>query len=666
MPEQVFRDRRDAGHALANLLDHYRGRSDVQVLALPRGGVPVAFEVAEALGAPLDVFTVRKLGVPGHEELAMGAIATGDVIITNDRVIEGFGVTPDQLDRTAASEGAELRRRERAYRGDRPPPELRGKTVILVDDGLATGATMKAAIEAVRRLHPSHLAVAIPTAPVSVSLEIGETVDEMVCATTPEPFSAVGQSYRDFGQTTDDEVRELLAAETAADPPGGNPGPDSEAAIVRAEARPVADGVPEDETWLELVGDARFVLLGEASHGSEEFYSSRERLTRRLIESKGFCAVAVEADWPDAYRVNRYVRGQGDDGTAEEALRGFQRFPTWMWRNIKVVEFAEWLRARNDAAEAPAGFYGLDLYSLHRSIDEVIAYLDRIDPDAAERARRRYSCLDHRGRDDGQAYGYAAAFGAGVSCEDEVLEQLLDLQRHGLEAARRDGLLAEDDRFYAERNAHTVQAAEEYYRTMFGDSVDSWNLRDTHMADTLDALAAHLGEQRGEPAKIVVWAHNSHLGDARATDAGERGEINLGQLVRERHPRASRSVGFTTYTGTVTAAEDWGGSALRRRVRPGLAGSVEELFHQVGRKEFMLRFDEAPRAAEALRRPRLERAIGVIYRPETERYSHYFNVDLAEQFDAVIHIDETGALEPLDRTERWDRGEAPETYPFTV
>jgi erythromycin esterase-like protein len=388
-----------------------------------------------------------------------------------------------------------------------------------------------------------------------------------------------------------------------------------------------------------------------------------------LIEQRGFCGVAVEADWPDAYRVNRFVRGRSDDATAEEALRGFQRFPTWMWRNTVVLDFAGWLREHNDRVDEEsrkAGFYGLDLYSLRRSMEEVISYLERVDPRAAARARERYSCFDHPSGDDGQSYGFAAAFGAGESCEQEVVEQLVDLQRHAYEYAKQDGLLAEDELFYAERNAVTVQNAERYYREMFGGQVASWNLRDQHMVDTLEALADHLGRVRGEPAKIVVWAHNSHLGDARATEMGSRGELNVGQLVRERHPGDCRLIGFTTYTGTVTAADDWGAPADRKLVRPALPDSVEELFHEVGSKEFLVWFEVAPPAAEALRAARLERAIGVIYRPQTERPSHYFHARVADQFDAVIHIDDTRAVEPLERTARWERGEAPETYPFAV
>jgi erythromycin esterase-like protein/predicted phosphoribosyltransferase len=669
MSDRLFRDRRDAGRFLAGVLDTYRDRPDVLVLGLPRGGVPVAYEVATALGAPLDVFLVRKLGTPGHEELAMGAIASGGVIVINDDVVRGLGITPETIAQVAEREGRELLRREQAYREGRPFPDVTGKVVIVVDDGLATGSSMRAAIEALRKLRPDRVVVAVPAAPESTCRELEELADEVVCATTPSPFFAVGASYWDFTQTTDEEVRDLLRAAPGARPAVGNAAGRTDVAVIRAEALPTEEGTPADHVLFDLAGDAHLVLIGEGSHGTAEFYQARARMTRRLIEEKGFCAVAAEADWPDAYRVNRYVRGHGDDASAEESLRGFERFPTWMWRNTAVLDFVGWLREHNDrqpGERARAGFYGLDLYSLYRSVHEVISYLDRVDPVAAARARERYACFDHFSGDDAQVYGFAAAFGAGETCEREAVEQLTDLQRHAVEYARRDGLLAEDELFYAEQNARTVRAAEEYYRTMFSGRVSSWNLRDQHMADTLDALAGHLGRQRGRPAKIVVWSHNSHVGDARATEPAAEGEFTLGQLVRERHAGDCRLVGFSTYTGTVTAASDWEGPAERKWVRPALPESVEELLHEVGEKEFMLRFDAAPRSAGALRSARLERAIGVIYRPETERQSHYFRARAADQFDAVIHVDETRAVEPLERSASWEQGEVPETYPFAV
>lgn len=669
MGERLFRDRRDAGRALAGLLESHRGEHDVIVLGLPRGGVPVAYEVAVALGAPLDVFLVRKLGVPDREELAMGAVASGGVIVVNDDVVRSLNIRPQTLQRVAEREGRELLRRQRAYRDDSPPPQLQGKTVILVDDGLATGVSMHAAIQGLRHHRPAHIIVAIPAAPESTCRDLAMMADDVVCLTTPTPFLAVGASYWDFTQTTDAEVRDLLSAAQAT-VPAATRIPETEAQVIRAEALPVSEGVPSTEALFDLIGDAHYVLLGEASHGTHDFYQARAAITRRLIEDKGFCAVAVEGDWPDAYRVNRYVRCRSDDEDAEEALRGFQRFPTWMWRNEVVLDFVGWLRDHNDhltgGDAARVGFYGLDVYSLYRSMEEVIAYLESVDPQAAARARERYSCFDQYAGDDGQAYGYAAAFGAGDTCERQIVEQLTDLQRTGLRHARQHGLLAEDDLFYAERNARVVKAAAEYYRSMFRARTSSWNLRDRHMVDTLDALSAHLGSQRGEPAKVVVWEHNSHLGDARATESGMRGELTVGQLVRERHAGDCRSIGFTTYTGTVTAADDWGAPAQRRWVRPALAGSAEELFHDTGEKAFFLSFPTSPRAAEVLSSARLERAIGVIYRPQTERQSHYFRARVSDQFDAVIHLDETRALEPLERTAHWEQGEPPETYPFAV
>jgi erythromycin esterase-like protein len=432
---------------------------------------------------------------------------------------------------------------------------------------------------------------------------------------------------------------------------------------LEAVAQPLT-GAPEDyEPLLDLIGDARFVLLGEASHGTHEFYRERAQITKRLIQEKGFTAVAVEADWPDAYRVNRYVRGVSDDTESVEALASFKRFPTWMWRNADILDFVGWLRAYNDARPAGAtsvGFYGLDLYSLNTSITAVLGYLDKVDPEAARRARYRYGCFEHFGEDT-QAYGYAASIGLSKSCEDEVISQLTELQRRAAEYAGRDGRVAPDEFFYTEQNARLVKNAEEYYRSMFRGRVSSWNLRDCHMAETLAALATYLQGQ-GQRAKIVVWEHNSHLGDARATEMGQAGELNVGQLVRERYGRDAVLIGFSTYSGTVTAATEWGGPAERKRVRPALPDSYEALFHELdlGRFLVVLRDDAA---IASLRRPRLERAIGVIYRPETERLSHYFSARLPEQFDAVLHFDQTRAVEPLERTATWEKGEAPETFP---
>jgi len=432
---------------------------------------------------------------------------------------------------------------------------------------------------------------------------------------------------------------------------------------IRDAAHPITGRADDYDLLLDLIGDAQVVLLGEASHGTHEFYRERARITRRLIEEEGFAAVAVEADWPDAYRVNRWVRGRSDDRDGFQALGDFERFPRWMWRNRDVLQFIDWLQRHN--AEQPedrrAGFYGLDLYSLFASMQEVIRFLEKVDPEAAARARYRYSCFDAFGEDT-QAYGYAAEFGVTRSCEDQAVQQLLEVQRDRAALAERNSRVPEDDLFYAEQNARLVRNAEEYYRTMFRGRVDSWNLRDRHMSETLDALLGHLGRGGGH-ARVVVWEHNSHIGDARATEMGEIGEWNVGQLTRERMGDQSMLVGFTTYSGTVTAASDWDGPAERKRVRPALPESFEALFHTVGIPAFLLPLRGNARLLEALEKPRLERAIGVIYRPESERTSHYFEAQLTHQFDAVIHVDETRAVEPLDATAGDLTGEPPESFP---
>jgi erythromycin esterase-like protein len=430
-------------------------------------------------------------------------------------------------------------------------------------------------------------------------------------------------------------------------------------------ALPLAGTPGEYSPLLDLIGEARYVLLGEASHGSHEFYKARAEITKRLILEKGVTVIAWEADWPDALRVSRYIRGKGRDQSALEALGGFQRFPQWMWRNADILELVGWLRAHNDRLPprgSKVGIYGLDLYSLHASIHAVIAYLEQVDPEAAKAARQRYACFEDFGEDP-QAYGLVASADRSLSCEDEVVQQLVELQRNAANFLSRDGRPAADELFYAEQNARVAMDAERYYRAMYRGRLNTWNFRDTHMVDTLELLLGHL-QRQGESSKAVVWAHNSHLGDARATEMSRRGELNVGQLLRERRHEAVCSVGFTTYSGTVTAASDWDAPAERKRVRPGLEGSYEALFHEVALSKFLLLLRGG--RARHLPAPLLERAIGVVYRPETERWSHYFEARLADQFDAVLHFDQSRAVEPLERTSEWEAGELPETYPSGI
>jgi erythromycin esterase-like protein len=434
---------------------------------------------------------------------------------------------------------------------------------------------------------------------------------------------------------------------------------DPAARAVAAVARPLTNA-RDEAALVERVRGARTLLIGEASHGTHEFYALRAALTRRLVAEHGFVAVALEADWPDTFRAHRYVTHRSDDADADAALRDFRRFPAWMWRNDVMREFCEWLREHNRGGRpgAQAGLYGLDLYSLHASIEAVLRYLDAVDPGAAQRARARYGCFEHYG--DPQHYGLAAS-GGSESCEKEVVDQLVDLRRRAGDLGRVDGHPAHEEFFSAEQNARLIRNAEQYYRAMFRRRDESWNLRDLHMAETLGALRERLGPDAG----IVVWAHNSHLGDARATDMSRRGEVNLGQLVRERCGEASLSIGFCTYGGTVTAADDWDGPAERKRVRPGLAGSWEALMHATAHDRFWLDLRDAATAG-ATREQRLQRAIGVIYRPRTERWSHYFSARLPDQFDVYVHLDETRALRPLETSSEWNAGEPPETYPSAL
>ena len=430
----------------------------------------------------------------------------------------------------------------------------------------------------------------------------------------------------------------------------------SVAALVRETAEPIdsLENAPLD-ALIDRVGDARVVLLGESTHGSSEFYRMRDRITRRLIE-RGFDFVAVEADWPDAARVDSYVLG--NPPLSRVKFTPFSRFPVWMWRNAEVNEFIQWLRARNLEERDPArraSFYGLDLYSMFTSIAVVLAYLDEVDGRAARAARARYGALTPWQKDPA-AYGEAVLVGRYASSEEAVVATLRDMLTRRLEYAARDG-----ERFFdAAQNARVVASAERYYRTMYYGSAASWNLRDAHMFDTLRTLL----EYHGPESRAVVWAHNSHVGNCLATEMSARGEHNIGQLCREHFGNRAYLIGFGTDHGTVAAAPGWDAPMQRMRVRPALEDSYERLFHDTGTPAFLLHLRDPRRPAvrEELVPPRLERAIGVIYRPSTELQSHYFQATLPYQFDEWIWFDETRTVEPLPSGPPGP--DLPEIYPF--
>jgi protein-L-isoaspartate(D-aspartate) O-methyltransferase len=439
-------------------------------------------------------------------------------------------------------------------------------------------------------------------------------------------------------------------------PPRGTR-PATTTALIREEAEPIADiGEVDLGPLLDRIGRSKVVLLGEATHGTSEFYRMRARITRELITKRGFTIVAVEADWPDAARVNRYVR---HGPAVPEGDPAFSRFPTWMWRNAEVHDFVEWLRSWNADRPDPArraGFYGLDLYSLFTSIAAVLRYLDEVDPDTAALARRRYACLSPWERDPA-VYGRAALTGQYRTCEEPVTRMLRDMMERRLEYAVHDG-----ERFLdAAQNARLVANAERYYRVMYSGQADSWNLRDRHMFDTLDMLLKF----HGPDARAVVWEHNSHVGNAAATEMGARGEFNVGQLCRERFGKEAFLLGFGTDHGSVAAARDWDAPMQVMAVRPSHAESYERLFHEAGVPALLLPLGPAarPEVRDELRPPRLERAIGVVYRPETELQSHYFQAVLPVQFDEYVWFDETQAVRALPAPAREG---VPDTYPFGV
>jgi erythromycin esterase-like protein len=423
---------------------------------------------------------------------------------------------------------------------------------------------------------------------------------------------------------------------------------------LRRHAEPLPDPDAADfGAHFDRFGDARVVLLGESTHGTSEFYRARAAITRRLIENHGFNIVAVEGDWPDIARIDDYVRHQ-----APRPRRGdvFARFPTWMWRNLEVLQFADWLRHHNAtlAPDRQTSFNGLDVYSLSESMHAVLNYLSRVDPAAAIAARQRYGCLTPW-QDNPAEYGRAVLHGGRGTCEDRAVAQLRDLLAKRLDYVRADG----EAWFDATQNARIVRAAERYYRAMYRSSTESWNLRDRHMFDTLQALMTHYGDG----GKAVVWAHNSHVGNAAATAMGWQGEFNIGELCRTAYGEDAVLIGFGTDTGTVAAASDWGGEMEVKTVQPARPDSYEHAFRQTGQMRTLTdwRAPQRHTLRAMLRQPLLERAIGVVYRPETERTSHYFEAVLSEQFDAWVWFERSKAVTPLGREH--PQG-VPETWPF--
>ena len=441
---------------------------------------------------------------------------------------------------------------------------------------------------------------------------------------------------------------------------------DMTAELVREAAWDLKESEDRLDPLMEMIGDARFVLLGNSTHGTHEFYRDRSLISKKLIEEKDFSAIAAEADWPDAWRVNQYLLGETDDVDAEASLNGFKRFPAWLWRNADILNFLGWLRDFNDKLprSEKALIYGLDLYSLRNSIEAVLRYLREIDPEEAKRARSRYSCFEHYGADP-HAYAFQATTSQSHSCEEDVIRQLIELRRREEQYTQNRSERDRDDYFSAEQNARLVKNAEHYYRAMFYGGASAWNIRGRHMMETFEAIVSHM-DKRNFGTKVIIWAHNSIVGDARATEMKAKGEYNLGQLLREKFGSEVVSIGFTTCQGTVTAASEWDTPSERKRLDDALPESYEALFHECALETFFLNLRDNEHLRNYLADPRLERSIGVIFTPSKDRMNYYGEARLSEQFDAILHFKESRAVEPLERGGTGKNGEIPDTFPFAV
>jgi erythromycin esterase len=626
----MFTNRIDAGQQLsAKLVD--KGYRDVVVLGLPRGGVPVAAEVAKVLNAPLDVVVVRKLGIPYQPEVAMGAISEGGLRVLDQRTIAWAGVSAAEVALVERTEQRELAARTLRLRRGRARVSLAGKTVIVVDDGLATGATARVACEEVSQLGAARVVLAVPVGAASVIAGF-HNADEVVCVLAAEDLGAIGLYYDEEVEALLGEADRCMRASDATPPVEG-----PIAQEIRRLAKPLIE--PTDLGVLaERIGEARYVGLGEASHGTHEYYYWRGEFSKMLIVEKGFNWIGVEGDWPDCWRINRWVHGEEHrEMSAKELLAGFERWPTWMWANAEVAEFLTWLREWNAtrASGGQVGFYGLDVYSLWDSLRVVSDWLAVHDPDALPAATKAWACFEPYGEDP-QHYAQASRL-VPLSCESDVVGLLTKVREN---MASGDG--RQESIFNAVQNAEVVTGAERYYRAMMRGDRESWNVRDRHMVDTVDRLSAHLGEN----SKGLIWAHNTHIGDARATDMARAGMVNVGQLLRERHGSAEVAlVGMAAYEGSVIAAGSWGEREDVMDVPPARATSHEDLLHQVLGRAAILAFTDR-RDGAWLGSLRGHRAIGVVYQPGRE-VGNYVPTVMGERYDALLWFEQSTALAPL-------------------
>lgn len=854
-----FENRVEAGKILADKLMSFSGEKPV-ILALPRGGLPVAAEIAGALHAPLDILAVKKLGAPGHPELAIGAVSEDGIPVLNEELVDALDPERRHVTKAAKMKAEEVRKQVAAYREAMPLVSIKNRFVILVDDGLATGATMEAAIRILKNRGVKKIVVAVPVASSEAYWKLKGEVDDVVALVVPQEFYAVGLWYQDFSEVSDQDAIALLKSQgpsreteteestvdllTDAGPLEGDlvvpkhakgiilfahgsgssrksprnrlvaqalqkegfatflfdllteeeardrknvfdidllaerlnlakawvrefhtrlpigffgastgaaaalqaasQDPSDLFAIVSRGGRPdmalaslahisiptlllvggedapvipltrescerlpqgrmviipgaghlfeepgkldevveyAADWfqehnpereanlrVPKEEVLREIVrlakplkkrkslhelaekiAHARVVMLGEATHGTHEFYEIRKELSKILIDEHGFNFVAVEGDWPDCFEINRYIQGKNAKGI-HAIMEGFHRWPTWMWANEEVLELAEWMRDHR------AGFLGLDVYSMFESIRIIQKHAQKLGAEEGAALLGRYSCFEPFERDEVAYAKSLLRFPEG--CREEVAKNLNSLLKVRLEDTR----FTEEELFNARQNARVIKNAENYYRAMLSGKEESWNVRDQHMMEMLTLLLNH----HGSASKAIVWAHNTHIGDYRATDMVDEGYVNLGGLARETLGEEQVAlVGFGTYGGSVRAGEAWGAPEKIMTLPNAKKGSLEAHFHKAVREihheQFYLCFDDESKRG-ALGRRHGHRAVGVVYSPAYEISGHnYVPTELSNRYDAFVYVDRTSAVQSLKA--KAHRGMLPETWP---
>jgi erythromycin esterase-like protein/adenine/guanine phosphoribosyltransferase-like PRPP-binding protein len=640
-----FTNRRDAGQILAKRIDKLEWHGAV-VLALPRGGVPVAAPLAKRLGVPVQVLLVRKLGAPRQPEFALGAVAENGVLFINEPALHYEGLTLSALDPIISRERIRIEDQKKKFRNGQDLLSLTGKKVVIVDDGVATGATVFAAIEFAKRQNALKIAVGVPVCAPETARHIRGLGVDLISLIEPERLASVGMWYQDFSQVEDEEVIQELNG----NPVAHSKNPSRLAHQIAERLLPLS----KDEDLAPLIAHLRnrsIVMLGESTHGTAEFYKIRAKISQFLIRNEGFSFVAVEGDWPDSQKINLALKN-GRMKSVRDALRSFKRWPTWMWANEEVAEYLE-----SEKRGSPCPFFGLDVYSFFESMDAVIEYAKKANPFLAKVLKERYSCFEPFQRDE---FSYARSlerFPEG--CAAEVILNLEALLKENLNPA-----IDPDDRFSAEQNARIVVNAESYYRALLSSDENSWNVRDGHMLDTLDLL---LGQclRKGKPEKGIVWAHNTHIGDYRATDMVRAGYKNLGGLARQSFGADRVAlVGFGTYSGRVVASNAWGGKEQIITIPEAPHGTWDAYFHEAlkirGWKQGLVIFetrDEEGPFSEVLG----QRAMGVVYQPNRDSRGNTVPTSLARRYDAFIFVDETTAVHSLHAIH--ETGKFPETWP---